>query len=168
MRKQSVKVKYLLWGFFLFLTILAFFTRVLLPLETTFLDIINRLLLGYKQVTNNTAEFNTTNNGGRVIAKRSDEFQSVFTIDRGGPIGTKAISGITSDFEGRGAGLLSTKIPRGITVAEGDTIVHDEGRKLIIGTVAEIIDILSDPFLTIIVQSPINITTLKNIEILTL
>ena len=53
-------------------------------------------------------------------------------------------------------------------MAEGDTIVHDEGRKLIIGTVAEIIDILSDPFLTIIVQSPINITTLKNIEILTL
>ncbi|KKU85949.1 MAG: hypothetical protein UY14_C0010G0008 [Parcubacteria group bacterium GW2011_GWA1_47_9] len=203
MRKQSVKVKYLLWGFFLFLTILAFFTRVLLPLETTFLDIINRLLLGYKQVTNNTAEFNTTNNGGRVIAKRSDEFQSVFTIDRGVPIGTKVLSGdvfvgvvigggsssskvqsiaspsshtqgvfensgIPSDFEGRGAGLLSTKIPRGITVAEGDTIVHDEGRKLIIGTVAEIIDILSDPFLTVIVQSPINITTLKNIEILTL
>lgn len=73
-------------------------------------------------------------------------------------------SGIPARFEGRGAGILETKVPRGSDVVVGDAVYQDVGEVLLVGVVGQIIDVSSDPFLTVRIVSAINLTTLQAIE----
>jgi|SRR3989344_7201319 len=74
-------------------------------------------------------------------------------------------SGAVVELEGRGAGLLETKVPRGVVVEQGDPVWYDDGHVLLIGRVAKIVDSQSDPFLTIFVEHAINFGTTWFVEI---
>jgi len=71
---------------------------------------------------------------------------------------------IPAHFSGRGAGVLETRLPRGSGVEVGDAVVVQDEYQLIVGVVAVIEDTPSDPFQTIFVHSPVNITTLGAVE----
>lgn len=73
-------------------------------------------------------------------------------------------SGVVAELEGRGAGLLETKVPRGVAVERGDAIWYDEGRLLLLAKVAKVVDIPSDPFITIFAEHPVNLSTLWAVE----
>ncbi|MDA1334662.1 MAG: hypothetical protein O2794_01440 [bacterium] len=72
-------------------------------------------------------------------------------------------SGIPARLEGRGAGILETRVPRGSDIIRGDTIYYDEERQLSIGSVARVEDVASNPFITLIITHPINVTTLTHV-----
>lgn len=73
-------------------------------------------------------------------------------------------SGIPASLQGKGAGILETKMPRGSDIVMGDEVYNDEGVRLVVGHVGQIIDISSDPFVTVRILSPINSTTLTTID----
>jgi hypothetical protein len=74
-------------------------------------------------------------------------------------------SGVPVELHGKGAMLLETRLPRGTDVRVGDSIIEDQGMMLTVGTAVDIVDSASDPFITIIVQSPINLYTLSFVDI---
>ncbi len=95
-------------------------------------------------------------NASKVEAISSPFFRSQGIFER---------SGLSFELEGKGAGLLETKVPRGVSIENGEAIWYDEGRLLLLGRVAKVIDVPSDPFLTVLVLQPVNITTLWSVEI---
>ncbi|MEK7630897.1 MAG: rod shape-determining protein MreC [Patescibacteria group bacterium] len=74
-------------------------------------------------------------------------------------------SGVPAELHGKGAMLLETRLPRGTDVRVGDRVIEDQGVPLGIGTVVNIIDSASDPFITVVVQSPVNLYTLSFVQI---
>ena len=74
-------------------------------------------------------------------------------------------SGVPAEFHGKGAMLLETRLPRGVDVQKGDLVTEDQGMPLVIGTIVDIIDSPSDPFITVIIQNPVNLYTLSTVEI---
>jgi hypothetical protein len=80
--------------------------------------------------------------------------------------GTLSRSGIPIELTGKGAGLLETRVPRSSDVVRGDMVYHDTGDALVLGRVVDIIDIPSDPFITLRVMHAINITTISRVELL--
>ncbi|MEK7650225.1 MAG: rod shape-determining protein MreC [Patescibacteria group bacterium] len=74
-------------------------------------------------------------------------------------------SGVPAEFHGKGAMLLEARLPRGVDVQKGDLVMEDQGMPLGIGTVVEIIDSPSDPFITVIIQNPVNLYTLSVVEL---
>lgn len=103
---------------------------------------------------------------GRVISS-GDQVSMVrlvtspgFKID-----GVSERSGIPVSLEGKGAGLLETRVPRGTDIQEGDIITHNAGDALVIGTVRKITDVASDPFLLVTVLHAVNNTTLKSVDL---
>lgn len=70
-------------------------------------------------------------------------------------------SGIPVTFDGKGAGLLEARLPRGSDIEKGDVAYVDDGDIFIVGSVVRIIDIAGDPLITILVEQPVNLTTLS-------
>jgi|GEM_PF-3580777 len=79
--------------------------------------------------------------------------------------GIVARSGVPIELHGKGAMLSEARLPRGTDAQKGDVIIEDQGISLHVGTIVDIVDSASDPFITIIVQSPINLYTLSTVEI---
>ncbi len=79
--------------------------------------------------------------------------------------GVLSRSGIPMELHGKGAMLLEARLPRGADIAKGDMVVEDQVARLGIGSVVDIVDIASDPFITIIVQSPVNLYTLSLVDV---
>lgn len=69
-------------------------------------------------------------------------------------------TGIITELQGKGAGLLEARVPRGSDVAIGDQIIENTGDIFIIGSITKIIDVPSDPLLGIVVSQPVNLQTL--------
>jgi hypothetical protein len=201
MKKRSLSVPVVIGSILIIFAALALFTSILLPTQVFIVDVVSGLLLGYKDYGDNSASLPDELEAIRVIAKRSDEFQSIITISKSAESGSLVIkdevligfvissgstsskvesitspfyrtngviagSGIPAEYEGKGAGILEARLPRGSQVFAGDIVLHDEGRRLIMGTVIDIIDAVSDPFLTVRIQNPVNLTTLSEVEIL--
>ena len=80
--------------------------------------------------------------------------------------GVLSRSGIPLELTGQGASLLEARVPRGSDVQKGDVIYHDEGDALSLGVVSRIIDVVSDPFLVLMVSSSVNLTTIQHVELL--
>ncbi|MSR76012.1 MAG: hypothetical protein EXS68_00260 [Candidatus Ryanbacteria bacterium] len=101
-----------------------------------------------------------------VVVARGSMASKVEAITAPGFIlhGTIQRSGVPAELHGKGALLLEARLPRGTDVQKGDAIVEDQGTPLGIGVVVDIIDSPSDPFVTVIVQSPVNIYTLSYVE----
>lgn len=78
--------------------------------------------------------------------------------------GVFARSAIPTAFEGKGAGILEARLPRGSDVVVGDDVYVDDSRTLLVGRIARIVDIASDPFITVVVLSPVDITTLMFVD----
>lgn len=74
-------------------------------------------------------------------------------------------SGVPIELHGKGAMLIEARLPRGTDVQVGDSVVEDQGTALAVGSVVDIADSASDPFVTVIVQSPVNLYTLSSVEI---
>ncbi len=74
-------------------------------------------------------------------------------------------SGSVLELEGRGAGLLETKVPRGMVVERGENVWYDAGKLLLVGKVSKVVDSPSNPFLTIFVEHPINFSTLWLVDV---
>src|SRR3989338_6084152 len=74
-------------------------------------------------------------------------------------------SGIPVTLEGKGAGLLDVRLPRGVDIQMGDTAYVDDGDILIVGGVIRIIDMPGDPLITVLVGQPVNLTTLASVTI---
>ena len=92
MRKRSVSVRYLMGAFALGVVGIAIFVGTLMPLEVILVDGLTHTLLGYLEIIPSGARTAPeTNFAIRVVAKRSDEFQLVFMIDRPLPQGTKIV-----------------------------------------------------------------------------
>jgi len=203
MRRRSVNSRHLAGALLFILGSVAIFTGVLMPLEIFIVDALNTVLLGYTDVIAPGSETSHQSNSEtiRVIAKRSDEFQLVFTIDRPFSEGTKIIkdgtligvvsmqgnssskvesitspffringvfaeTGIPAEFEGKGSTLLETKVPRGSQISKGEAVLESDQENLLVGHVVDIVDVPADPFFTIIVQNPINLTMLKEVNVL--
>ena len=75
-------------------------------------------------------------------------------------------SGVATKLEGKGAGLMEASVPRGVAVERGDAVWYDEGHILLLGRVAKVVDSQSNPFLTILIEHPINFSTLWIVEAL--
>ena len=73
---------------------------------------------------------------------------------------------IIATAEGVGGGNFEIRLPRGISVTEGETISLSEKRSRIIGVVEKIGLNPTDPFQTIRFKNPINIFELKWVEVL--
>ena len=75
-------------------------------------------------------------------------------------------SGIPVELTGKGANFLEARVPRSSDVAHGDMVYHDTGDALVLGRVVDIVDIPSDPFITLRIMHTINLTTISNVELL--
>jgi len=75
-------------------------------------------------------------------------------------------SAIPAAFEGKGAGILEARLPRGSDVVVGDDVYVDDSRTLLVGRVVRIVDIASDPIMAIVILSPIDTTTLLFVDAL--
>lgn len=206
MRRRSRNIRHLIGGTFLLIASVALFTKILVPLEYTLLNIAGSVLLGYNQIpipapADSSADATLKDYEARIIGKRADEFQETFLISKPSPKGTTVLvgdiligitssdsgtfskvemitspsftidgvfdrSGIPATFQGKGASILEAQIPRGSDVVMGDVAYYDKGLKLRIGTVVKIQDTPSNPFITIWVRHPTNITTLQKVELL--
>lgn len=74
--------------------------------------------------------------------------------------------GVPVSATGRGGGNFSVRVPKGISVNEGDPIVSDVALVPLLGIVGSVDATPSDSFQDILFQTPINIYTLKWVEIL--
>lgn len=204
MRRRSIKVRYIFFGAFSLFFVIALFTKILVPFEQFTLRVANSIVFQNLQVLKSESLVSSTipnSSSIHVIAKRSDEFQDVFLINKSVEVGTKVLSGdslvgivtvqsnnsskvqsITSPFFkiqgvisrsgipleliGQGVSLLEARVPRGSDVQKGDIVYNDDGDALSLGTVSRIIDVVSDPFLILMVSSPVNLTTLQQVELL--
>ncbi len=74
-------------------------------------------------------------------------------------------SGVPVELHGKGAMLLDARLPRGIDARVGDRVIEAQSMPLGIGTIVDIVDSASDPFITVVIQSPVNLYTLSFVEI---
>lgn len=74
--------------------------------------------------------------------------------------------GVPVSATGRGGGNFSVRVPKGISVSEGDPVVSDVALAPLLGIVGSVESAPSDSFQDILFQTPINIYTLKWVEIL--
>lgn len=75
-------------------------------------------------------------------------------------------SGIQAVFVGRGAGILAVELPRGSDVSIGDDIYSNTSHALLLGQVARIIETPADPFQTVLVLSPVDLSTIFYVDAL--
>ncbi|MEK7643323.1 MAG: rod shape-determining protein MreC [Patescibacteria group bacterium] len=72
-------------------------------------------------------------------------------------------SGISTVFQGFGAELLQAELPKGSDVQIGDTVYWAEDPSLVMGTVARIDDLNSEPFLRVLVKHAATVSTLLSV-----
>lgn len=95
MRRRLAKFRYLVFGLFLAIAILAVFTQVLLPLESFMLDTAASFVLAVRRAPlgQDATQPSLSHDEVRIIAKNSNEFQDVLLINKSLPEGTKIIVG---------------------------------------------------------------------------
>ena len=74
--------------------------------------------------------------------------------------------GVAATAIGRGGGSFEIRLPRGVEVSEGDAVYLPGANRKILGYVAYVEMKPSDPFKTVIVRGPVNIFTVKEVEVI--